>query len=134
MGKNKNEDNTFMKKKYYHDEICRWNRDSVSSEVKNYKGNRLNKDIEKEYFEKDLMNLNEKNRPINKTLDHSISRTTRLKAIWILRVWTCFQHCSSCAKHSDFASVSVARTMWTYKGDMNSASEENKNKPSPSTI
>ena len=29
-------------------------------------------------------------------------------------------------KHYDFASVSVARAMWTYKGDTNSASEEDK--------
>ena len=59
---------------------------------------------------------------------------TRLKTIWILRVLTCFQHCSSFAKHFDFASVSVATAMWTYKGDTNLASEEGKNEPSSLTI
>ena len=32
------------------------------------------------------------------------------------------------------ASVSVARVMWTYKGDVNSASGENWKEPSSSTI
>ena len=40
---------------------------------------------------------------------------------------------SSCAKHGDYASVSVAKVMWAYKGDMNSASEENWKEPSTST-
>ena len=39
----------------------------------NYKGNRLNKDIKKENFKKDLMNLIETNHQINMTSDHSVS-------------------------------------------------------------
>ena len=45
-----------------------------------------------------------------------------------------FQHCSSCANRSDFALVSVARVMWTYKDDVNSASGENWKTPESSTI
>ena len=37
-------------------------------------------------------------------------------------------------KHGYSASVSVARVMWTYEGDMNSASGENWKESSPSTI
>ena len=37
-------------------------------------------------------------------------------------------------KHGDSASVSVVRGMWTYKGDVNSASGENWKQPLPSTI
>ena len=40
---------------------------------------------------------------------------------------------TSCAKHKDPASVSVAEVMWVYKGDMNSASEEDWKEPSKST-
>ena len=36
-------------------------------------------------------------------------------------------------KHADSASMSVARVMWTYKGDVNSASGENWKEPSTST-
>ena len=43
-------------------------------------------------------------------------------------------HCGSCAKHSDSASVSVARLLWTYKGDENSASGETWKEPSSPTI
>ena len=39
----------------------------------NYKGNRLNKDIEKNNFKKDLMNLIEANHRINMTAGHSVS-------------------------------------------------------------
>ena len=35
---------------------------------------------------------------------------------------------------SNYASVSVARVMWKYKGDMNSALEETSNEPSSSAI
>ena len=45
-----------------------------------------------------------------------------------------FQHCISCANHVDSASVSVAKVMWMYKSDMNSASWENWLEPSTSTI
>ena len=39
----------------------------------NYKGNRLNKDIKKDNFKKDLMNLIETNHQINISSDHSVS-------------------------------------------------------------
>ena len=39
----------------------------------NYKGNRLNKDIKKDNFKKDLMNLIETNHQINMSSDHSVS-------------------------------------------------------------
>ena len=52
----------------------------------------------------------------------------------MLTVLTCSQHCSSCAKHSDSASVSVAKVLWMCKGDVNSASGENWKEPSSSTI
>ena len=35
------------KKQCYYEDSCRWIKDSFSSEVKNYKGNRLNKGIKK---------------------------------------------------------------------------------------
>ena len=57
---------------------------------------------------------------------------TLLKANWMLRVSTCFSHCSRCVKHSDSASVSVARVIWTYKGNMTSTSGENWKEPSTS--
>ena len=47
----------------------------------------------------------------------------------MLRVSTCFFYYCSCAKHGDSASMSVARVMWTYKNDMNSASGENWKEP-----
>ena len=45
----------------------------------NYKGNRLNKDIKKENFKKDLMNLIETNHQINMTSDHSVSSNNSFK-------------------------------------------------------
>ena len=36
--------------------------------------------------------------------------------------------------NDDYASVSVARAIWTYKGDVNSASGENWKEPLSSTI
>ena len=50
------------------------------------------------------------------------------------RVSTCFWHSSSWEKHGDSVSVSVARVIWTYKGDVNSASVENWKEPSSLTI
>ena len=46
----------------------------------------------------------------------------------------CFQHCSSCAKHGDSASMSVEKVMWTHKGDTISTSGENWKEPWSSTI
>ena len=37
-------------------------------------------------------------------------------------------------KHGDSASVSAARVMWTYKGDVNSAAGENWEEPSSSIL
>ena len=42
--------------------------------------------------------------------------------------WEC---CSSCVKHAAVASVSVARMMWEYKGNVNSALGENSKEPWP---
>ena len=64
----------------YHEDICRWTRDSFSSEVENYKGNRLNKDVKKDNFKKDLMNLIEQKHPINMTPDHSVSSNNSFKS------------------------------------------------------
>ena len=53
MGKNKKEDDTFLRKKKrktkqcYREDICRWNRGRFSNKVENDQGNRLNKDIKK---------------------------------------------------------------------------------------
>ena len=51
----------------------------------------------------------------------------------MLKVSTCLYNCISCAKHGDSASVSVAREMWMYKGDVNSALGENWKETSSST-
>ena len=86
MCKNKKEDDTFLRKKNrktkqcYREDICRWNRGRFFNEVENYQGNRLNKDIKKENFKKDLMNLIDKNPPINITPDHSISTNNLFKS------------------------------------------------------
>ena len=48
----------------------------------------------------------------------------------MLRISTCFWHCSSLEEHGDSSSVSAARVMWTYKGNVNSASGENWKEPS----
>ena len=86
MGKNKKEDDTFLRKKKrktkqcYREDICRWNRGRFSNKVENDQGNRLNKDIKKENFEKDLMNLTDKNHPITMIPDHSISSNNSFKS------------------------------------------------------
>ena len=41
---------------------------------------------------------------------------------------------SSCAKYDAVASVSVARVIWTYNCDVNSALEGNSKEPSSSTV
>ena len=46
----------------------------------NYKGNRLNKDIKKENFEGELINLIETNHQINMTSDHSASSNNTFKS------------------------------------------------------
>ena len=69
------------KKQCYHEDICKWNRDSFSCEVENYKENCLNNNNnKKENFKKDLMNLIEKNHTINMTPDHSISNSNLFKS------------------------------------------------------
>ena len=87
----------------------------------------------KREFKKNLTNLIEKNDQINITLIILFQAITRSKATWMLKVSTCFFHCSSCAKHGDFAS---ARVTWTYKGDINSNSGELQEKTwkQPSTL
>ena len=51
----------------------------------------------------------------------------------MLRISACFQHCSSCAKHGDSDSMSVAKVMRTYKDDMISTSGEHWKEPWSST-
>ena len=97
----------------------------------NYKVDRSCRNSKKENFEK---SPNERNHQISMTSDHFFQAITRLKAIWMLTVLTCSQHCSSCAKHGDSASVSVAKVLWMCKGDMNSTSGENWKEFSSSTI
>ena len=87
----------------------------------NYKENTLNKDLKKKNIKKDIINLIGTNHQINMTSAHFVSSNNSVKAIWMLRV---------CAKDGDSASVSVARVMWTYKGDMNSTSQGNWKEPS----
>ena len=45
-----------------------------------------------------------------------------------------WEYWSSCEKHDAAASVSVAKVMWTYKGDVNSALGGNSKEPSSSTV
>ena len=47
----------------------------------NYKGNRLNKDIKKDSFKKNLINLIETNHQINMTTDHSVSSNNSFKSL-----------------------------------------------------
>ena len=47
------------------------------------------------------------------------------------RFW---EYWSSCAKHDAATSVPVARVMWMYKGDVNSALGESSKEPSSSTV
>ena len=67
------------------------------------------------------------------TSDHSVSSNNSFKSHLNVKTSTCFSHCSSCAKHGDFAS---ARVMWTCKGDMKSTSGEIQEKTwkEPSTL
>ena len=80
------------------------------------------------------MNLIEANHQINMTSDHSVSSNDLFKSHLNVMSFTMFQHCSSCTKHGDAASVSVAREMETYNGDGNSASGENWKELSSSKI
>ena len=70
-------------------DICRWKRDSFSSEVE-ITTNRLNKAKKKQDFKKYLMNLIETNHHINMTSDDSVSSNNFLKAFRMLRVSKCF--------------------------------------------
>ena len=45
-----------------------------------------------------------------------------------------WEYWSSCAKQDAATSVSVARVMWTYKGDVNSVLGESSKEPSSSTV
>ena len=85
MGKNKKENDTFLRKENrtktkqcYHDDTCRWNTDSFSSEVEITKGIVWIKIFKK--IIKDLMNLIETNHLINMTYDHSIWSNNSIKS------------------------------------------------------
>ena len=84
--------------------------------------------FEKENFIKDLMNLIEANHQINMTSDHAVSSNNSFKNHLNAKSFNMFFKTDS-----DSDSVSVAKMMWTYKGDVNSASGENRKEPSPST-
>ena len=78
MGKNKREHDIFRRKKTEkQNKTMMISVDGIGTVFWwrwNYQGNRLNKDIKKENFKKDLMNLIEANHQINVICDHSISR------------------------------------------------------------
>ena len=87
-------------------DICRWKRDSSSSQVEITK-HRFNKDIKKKNFLKDLMNLLETNPHINIASDHSVSSNNSFKSflnaesfnmvLTLLQLceapWFCFRVC-----------------------------------------
>ena len=70
----------------------------------------MNKNIKKESLKKDLMNLNETNYQMNISY-HSVSNNNTFKSNLSAKSFSMFQHCSRCAKHGDYASVSAARLM-----------------------
>ena len=83
------------------------------------------------------MDLIETNHRINITLlleDSAASNVSFKKYLNAKSFKILWEYCSSCVKHAAAASVSVARMMWTYKGDVNSALGENSKESSPSTI
>ena len=62
------------------------------------------------------MDLIETNNQTNMTLDHSVSNNNSLKSFLDTKSF------NSCVRHGHSTSVSVARVMWMYKYDVNSAS------------
>ena len=71
------------------------------------------------------MNLIETSQQIDTTSDHSVSSNNSFKSLLNAQSFNMFLTCS-CAKHGDSASVSFARVVWSYKGDVNSTSGKNK--------
>ena len=55
-----------------------------------YKDNRLNNDIKKNNFDKDLMNLTDADQQINMNSDNSVSGNNSFKIHLNVRVLTCF--------------------------------------------
>ena len=55
-----------------------------------YKDNRLNNDIKKNNFDKDLMNLTDTDQQINMNSDNSVSGNNSFKMHLNVRVLTCF--------------------------------------------
>ena len=71
------------------------------------------------------MDLIETNHQINITSENSVSGNTSFKKDLNAKSFKMFwEYCSSCAKHDAAASVSIARMIWTYMCDVNSASRE----------
>ena len=68
-------------KKRWHLSVQKNRKKNVISLDANCKGNRLNKDIKKDNFKKDLMNLTETNHQINLTSDHSVSSNILFKSL-----------------------------------------------------
>ena len=74
MGKKEEYDkkNRMKTKQCYHNNACRWKRDSFSSEVEITKGILWIKICKKRILKKVLMNLIETNHQINMISDHSV--------------------------------------------------------------
>ena len=68
----------WVKKTEENRDICRWKKESFTSKVEITR-NLLNKDIKKENFKKNLMDLIEKNYQISMTSDQSVSSNNLFK-------------------------------------------------------
>ena len=79
----------WVKKTEENRDICRWKKESFTSKVEITR-NLLNKDIKKENFKKNLMDLIEKIIKLAWPLINLFQAITCLKDFWKLRVSTCF--------------------------------------------
>ena len=115
-------------------DVCRWKKDCFLSKIENRRGI-VWKKIPKNNFEKDVMDLIETNHQINITSENSVSGNTSFKKDLNTKSFKMLcEYCSSCAKHDAAASVSIARVIWTYMCDVNSALRKNSKEPSSSLI
>ena len=70
----------------------------------------------------------------HKHSDHSVSSNNSFKTLLNANSFNMFLTLEQLRKHDDSTSWSVAMVMWTYKGDVNSASGENWKEASSSAI
>ena len=85
----------------------------------------------KNNFEKDVISLTKTNHKINITSENSVSGNTSFKKDLNAKSFKMFwEYCSSCGKHDAAASVPIARVIWTYMCDVNSALRKNSKEPS----